>query len=414
MKRFLPKSEFSRNVLTLMTGTTIAQIIPFAIAPILSRIYTPEDFGSFAFYMAIASTIAVVATGRYELAIMLPSSNSAAEQLVFAGTIILLLISMLSLLVFSAGVFIYGYAPIFLTIPFLVIFIAMTNILDKYNNRIKNYKVMACQRITKTSTESIVSLTGGGILSLKQGLIYGSILGYAASFFYMLSINYNSMKKALAKTNIKKIKMLARSYKNFPKYNLPHAALNTLSANAPVFLIPIYFDNSILGRYSFGLKIIQAPLGLISMSIYNVFSQKLAEQHSKGDDVKPLFLKMLKSVLLMILAMAPMLLFTGELFAFAFGPQWREAGVYVQILAPWILLGFVVSCFASIPLIFGKQKKALLLEIASAFVQVAPFVIGVNMFSLGIKSVLMISMIMYTSLLFYSLNWYYGMIKGVK
>jgi len=42
------KSEFAKNVLTLMTGTTIAQAIPIAISPILTRIYTPEDFGVFA------------------------------------------------------------------------------------------------------------------------------------------------------------------------------------------------------------------------------------------------------------------------------------------------------------------------------------------------------------------------------
>ena len=58
-----PKSEFSRNVLTLMTGTTIAQAIPIAISPILTRIYSSEDFGMSALYMSIASILSVVATG---------------------------------------------------------------------------------------------------------------------------------------------------------------------------------------------------------------------------------------------------------------------------------------------------------------------------------------------------------------
>ena len=50
LNKLKPKSEFSRNVLTLMTGTTIAQAIPIAISPILTRIYTPENFGVFAQY----------------------------------------------------------------------------------------------------------------------------------------------------------------------------------------------------------------------------------------------------------------------------------------------------------------------------------------------------------------------------
>ena len=45
IKRLKPKSEFGRNVLTLLTGTTVAQIIPMASMPILTRLYVPEEFG---------------------------------------------------------------------------------------------------------------------------------------------------------------------------------------------------------------------------------------------------------------------------------------------------------------------------------------------------------------------------------
>ena len=73
IKNLKPKSEFSKNVLTLMTGTTIAQAIPIAISPILTRIYSPEDFGVFVLYTAIVSLVTAISTGKYELAIMLPS-----------------------------------------------------------------------------------------------------------------------------------------------------------------------------------------------------------------------------------------------------------------------------------------------------------------------------------------------------
>ena len=88
INKLKPKSEFSRNVLTLMTGTTIAQAIPIAISPILTRIYTPEDFGMFALYMSVASILSVVATGRYELAIMLPKKDEDAVNIVALSIII--------------------------------------------------------------------------------------------------------------------------------------------------------------------------------------------------------------------------------------------------------------------------------------------------------------------------------------
>ncbi len=36
-----------------MTGTTIAQAIPVAISPILTRLYSPDDFGVLALFMSI-------------------------------------------------------------------------------------------------------------------------------------------------------------------------------------------------------------------------------------------------------------------------------------------------------------------------------------------------------------------------
>ena len=75
------KSEFSKNVLTLVTGTTIAQSIPIAISPILTRIYTPEDFGVLALFISITTILGTIANGRYELAIVLPKRDNNALEL---------------------------------------------------------------------------------------------------------------------------------------------------------------------------------------------------------------------------------------------------------------------------------------------------------------------------------------------
>ena len=97
LKRFKPKSEFNRNILTLMTGTTIAQAIPIAISPILTRIYTPEDFGIFAIFLAITLIIGSIANGRYELAIMIPKKDEDAINIFALGFIITTSISLLLL-----------------------------------------------------------------------------------------------------------------------------------------------------------------------------------------------------------------------------------------------------------------------------------------------------------------------------
>lgn len=88
MKRFLSKSEFLRNVLTLMTGTTIAQAIPIANTPILTRLYTLADFGLLALFVAVTSILGSIANGRYEMAIMLPKKDEDAINIAALGLLI--------------------------------------------------------------------------------------------------------------------------------------------------------------------------------------------------------------------------------------------------------------------------------------------------------------------------------------
>ena len=91
--RFKPQSEFSQNVLTLMTGSILSQAIPIAITPILTRIYTPEDFGLYAVYIAIITILGTMVSGRYELAIMLPKKDEDAINIFALGILITLLMT---------------------------------------------------------------------------------------------------------------------------------------------------------------------------------------------------------------------------------------------------------------------------------------------------------------------------------
>lgn len=78
----ITQNEFNRNVVTLLTGTTVAQAIPVMISPILTRIYTPEDFGVLALFIAITSIFGSIANARYELAIVLPEKDEDAVNIV--------------------------------------------------------------------------------------------------------------------------------------------------------------------------------------------------------------------------------------------------------------------------------------------------------------------------------------------
>ena len=411
INKYKPRSEFSKNVFTLMTGTTIAQAIPVAISPILTRIYTPEDFGIFALFVSVVGIMAVISTGKYEMSLILPRKDSFAYQLLILSGIIVLVSSIIYLFsVVIANTF-YSIDTIYYLLPLTVLFIGLNNTFDKYNNRIKNYKLMSYQRLMKTTIESIVSIAFMVFFHLKSGLIWGFFLGYLVSNISMIYINIKSFHKRAFEVSKFKINVLAKKYINFPKYNMPHSLLNTVSENAPIFLIPIFYGNATLGFYAFGLKIVQAPLGLLSNAIFNVLGQKMAEEYGKGNEIYSIFKVMLKNLLKISLLMIPFFLFADDIFSFIFGIEWLEAGNYIQILSIILIGMFISSPFSIIPHIFGQQRKAFVIEIIATFAKILPFMIGGYFFNLNIKEVLYIYVLLYSLVLCYGLIWIYSIVK---
>ena len=76
------KSDFSKNVLTLISGVALAQAIPILLSPLLSRIYTMEDFGEYAIYNSFISVLIILSTARFEYAIALPKDNANSFKII--------------------------------------------------------------------------------------------------------------------------------------------------------------------------------------------------------------------------------------------------------------------------------------------------------------------------------------------
>jgi O-antigen/teichoic acid export membrane protein len=63
--------------------------------------------------------------------------------------------------------------------------------------------------------------------------------------------------------------------------------------------------------------------------------------------------------------------FGAELFALVFGEDWREAGQYAQIMAPWFMVNFMSSPISSLPLILKKQGSFFMLALVGSLLMIA-------------------------------------------
>lgn len=385
-----------------MTGTTIAQAIPIAISPILTRIYTPEDFGVFALFMAIASIFGSIANGRYEVAIMLPKKDEDAINILALGFIINIVISgILFFIVLTFHTQIVellnnkDISPWLYFIPLSVFLTGCFNLLNYFNNRKKQYKDLAKTKVAKSVAASIVQLSLGFMKTGALGLVSGQLTSQIVSNIKL----FLNIKKLNLFIYVNKIKIfaLAKRYKDFPKFSMWAILANTLAHNLTDILISSFYDIKTLGIYSLTQRLLRMPSSLIGGSIGEVFFQEATKEKQQTGKAINSFNSTIKKLLILGLPSFGILFFIAEdLFAFIFGEDWRLAGTYARIITPLIFIQFIVRPLMIIDTIFEKQKFYLYSQIFYLFMIVSIlYVCRSYDFSFLLKIITLLSSIYY-------------------
>jgi O-antigen/teichoic acid export membrane protein len=419
LNKLKPKSEFSKNVLTLMTGTTIAQAIPIAISPILTRIYTPEDFGVFALYMSIASIMAAVATGKYELAIMLPKKDEDAINIVVLSIVISFFVSFIAFLIvfiFNAQITnLLGNRKISNWLYFIPITVLLTGIYQSFNywlNRKKQYKKLATSTIVQTGTTATSNLVMGFYGFESSGLILGNVFGQIVATTILGK--YIWKKENYRLSQIKKLKIfeLAKKYINFFKYSTFSSLLNSLSFNLLSILLSKIFSATVLGFYSLVYRILTLPSALIGSSISQVYFQESTKYKNIYGNNKVIFLSTLKKLTIISgLIYIPMYFYIVDLITFVFGEEWKISGEIAKILIPLMFVRFISSNLSSTLMTYEKQKSGLFINLLLIF-----NIISISFFSsfynLSYITFFYIYVVTSTVLYFIFLFYYYHLSKG--
>ena len=342
----LPQNKFAKNVITLISGTGLAQLIPIILSPILTRLYTPEEFGSFALYSSICAILAVFVTGKYELAIIIPKYNGEAINLAavtmlitIAGSFVILII----IIIFNEFINkLLGYSKtaywIYL-IPFTTLIIGIYHALNYWINRHSRYKTMAISRILQSGLGSSIQLTGGLAKIGPLGLIFGQFLGQLLSTIYLIKLSIKIDYKLFQRVTFKRMKCVARKYIKYPKFMLPGQAMSVGSSELPLLLLTLFFGVGVAGFYSLAQRIMAAPLTLLASAIGDVYRQRAASHYAVEGECLGIFLSSIKNLALFaILPTLPIFLFGPWIFTIIFGEAWSTAGEVASILA--ILLFF--------------------------------------------------------------------------
>ncbi|EHE0026228.1 oligosaccharide flippase family protein [Vibrio cholerae] len=347
--------SFSKNVLTLMTGTGIAQAIPIAIIPILTRMFSPEDFGLLALYAACVSILGVVATGRYEIAIMLPKDDEDARLLLQLSMLVALFFSFLisiPISIWNAQIARFlgneDIAVWLYLVPVSVLFTGIYQALTYWNNRQKKFINTAVSRVNQSLFQGFAQ-TSLGFLQVSGGLICGQFVGIVSGSIYLLKKDRN-YKSLIRKSKINSIQKQGIKYHKFPTYGVWGALCDAGAVQMPVILLTKFYSNSVTGMFSLTFRVLNMPTSIISSAIAQVLFQKVVEiSQTEPEKLNLYIIKMFLLLFIIYLPAVPVLFIWGEsFFSIIFGNEWSQAGVYAGYLVIAVAVRFAVSPLSAV------------------------------------------------------------------
>ena len=390
LEKFNLKSEFIKNVAVLMTGTMIAQVLGYVFAPVITRLYTPEEAAELGLFIRIVGIVAAFATLRYELALPIVKNDAHSFRLyriALKSTIIVTLISLILLIVpigFSINI---NSLIFYLLVPVAIFFIALNNIGTNWAIRNRFFKSISYSRISSLLTASITKIGLGWLGFGSIGLIIGMVVGAIVGTFWFIYDFFIAKKKYKIHSNSPRNFVLARKYKEFPKISLPHVLMDLGRDLLIAVLLLKLFSKEDFGLYDLSFRMLKMPLIFIGVAIGQVFFQKCSEKINADEDIVPLITKAVKTLtLLSILPFTILFFFAEEIFVFVFGEEWRGAGVYAEILTPWFMLNFISSPITSLPIILRRQASFLKLAMFGSALMILSIFIPAAVFKLDVYS----------------------------
>jgi O-antigen/teichoic acid export membrane protein len=374
------KSDYFKSLSVLLSGTLIAQVIGYAIAPLLTRLYSTAEMGELALYMRITGFIAAIATLRYESALPIPKNDGHSYLLyrisLLISFIVLGISSILLISLILAGItpgFSWWYV---LLIIFGSAAIVVINIGTNWSVRTGTFSLISRQKIVNSLFSNTLKW-GFAYFSLGYfGLIVATFIGYfLSSFEFIFSFRGLKRKYSQLKSR-KKTWVLLKDHREFPLLNLPHILVDHGRDILIATLILAYFSESIYGSFSHSYAMLRIPSMLIGVSLSQVFYNQAIKLYNENKRMLPLLKKTIGMLIgISIIPFTILYLFGEPIFAWIFGVNWAEAGSYSETMSFWLMVSFVISPISALPMILKKQKIAFVFGTISALIQIIPLFI---------------------------------------
>lgn len=374
-----PRSNFARGVGILMGGTAGSQLLAILAAPIVMRLFTPEDFGLLAVYAGLLGIIAIISGLCYELAIPLPEGHQEAASITVLALVIVAVTSGLSLLIviwdgrsITKLLGVPELAPYFWLLPIGVLAAGTYQVFNFWALRIKNFGAISGTRLKQSLTSIIIQIAGHSYGAVTLLIAQAANQGMGGMSLGTAALRFDEFRHV----RLSDILAAARRYRHFPLFSTWSGLLNSGGMQLPSLMFAALFGAQAAGLYVLTSRVLSMPVTIVGSAVGTYLFATGAEARREGR-IAPLMASVHDKLANIAMPPALMLLLTGpDLFALVFGENWREAGEFARWLAPWLYIGFVTSPLNNLFDILERQRLGLFFEILLFALRITAIIVG--------------------------------------
>ncbi|HCY6988288.1 TPA: type 8 capsular polysaccharide synthesis protein Cap8K [Staphylococcus aureus] len=403
-------NKFIGDSFLMILSSGIAQVILIITTPIITRLYSPTEFGEFTIFSNIAMILIPIINARYDLLIVNTKNDRSANILSQISFLISLLILLILIPIFAISAWLYpNFILDFIFIIIMLFLVSLTNIFTNYLNKKRKYKVLSLINVFRAGSMALLQIIFGLLALGSLGLIIGFSLSYIAG----ITLGYKTFKKHFNIVRDKEeTKALFLENKNQLVYSTPSILLNSLSFSVVVFFIGILYTNTEVGIYGMAIRVLGIPVTIISLGLSKIFMQQANDYYIEHGNFRNLLLKFSSIlVIVSIILYVPLYLFSEELVNILLGHSWVDAITVIKIVIPLFVIRLIVSTVSLSVIVLQKQQLELILQALFLIGTTVTFVISkmlnltfLNFVSINTVVLILSYMIFFIALYYFAKN----------
>jgi lipopolysaccharide exporter len=360
---------FATNVVVLSGGASLGHLFTLAAAPILTRLYLPNDIGNLGLFNAFLAVAGVAASLQYDVAIVSAPSRKEAAQLAILSTWLILPMSVAGGLMLYVMIHFslvgFGVLPANAAglMALTILFAGLFSVLRYWSLRDEGFGIVSHAVIFQNGGRSVLQVALGTIGLHSFGLLLGEVFGRGIGMSRMGRKAWPVISKYAL--NVRDAGKVLGSHRQFLLYSTPSSLLNVLGTSLPLPLLVTLYGADVGGYYSLVWRVLAVPVVLIGASMADAFHSRAA-LYAREDPKRLLGFFHSTSAALLAIGIVPALtvfIFGEPIFAFAFGIKWKLSGTIAVIVAPWFLTSFIVSPLSRLVYVLHGQRLKLIYDV---------------------------------------------------